>query len=135
MAWALIRPFLTILVFTVIFGRLAKLPTEVDAPYAVLVFAGMLPGQFFSTALSSCSVSLISNANLLTKVYFPRLIVPASAVITSFVDFLISFVILAGLMLWFQWWPNWRLLTLPLWVAVAFAASMGAGLWLASLNV
>jgi len=134
-AWALIRPFLTILVFTVIFGRLAKLPTEVDAPYAVLVFAGMLPGQFFSTALSSCSVSLISNANLLTKVYFPRLIVPASAVITSFVDFLISFVILAGLMLWFQWWPNWRLLTLPLWVAVAFAASMGAGLWLASLNV
>jgi lipopolysaccharide transport system permease protein len=133
--WALIRPFLTMVVFTVIFGRLAKLPTEGDAPYAVLVFAGMLPWQFFSTALSSCSDSLISNANLLTKVYFPRLIVPASAVITSFVDFLISFVILAGLMLWYQWWPSWRLLTLPVWVAVAFAASMGAGLWLASLNV
>jgi lipopolysaccharide transport system permease protein len=134
-AWALIRPFLTMLVFTVIFGRLAKLPTEGDAPYPVLVFAGMLPWQFFSTALSSCSDSLISNANLLTKVYFPRLIVPASAVITSFVDFLISFVILAGLMLWYQWWPTWRLLSLPLWVVVAFAASMGAGLWLASLNV
>ena len=134
-AWALIRPFLTMVVFTVIFGRLAKLPTEGDAPYAVLVFAGMLPWQFFSTALSSCSDSLIANSNLLTKVYFPRLIVPAAAVITSFVDFLISFVILAGLMLWYQWWPSWRLLTLPLWVAVAFAASMGAGLWLASLNV
>jgi lipopolysaccharide transport system permease protein len=122
-------------VFTVIFGRLAKLPTEVGAPYAVLVFAGMLPWQFFSSSLSSSSDSLISNANLLTKVYFPRLIVPASAVITSFVDFLISFVILAVLMFWYQWWPSWRLLTLPLWVAVAFAASMGAGLWLASLNV
>lgn len=133
-AWALIRPLLTMVVFMVIFGRLAKLPTEGDAPYAILVFAAMLPWQFFSTALSSCSESLITNSNLLTKVYFPRLIVPA-AVITSFVDFLISFVILAGLMVWFQWWPSWRLLTLPLWVAIAFAASMGAGLWLASLNV
>jgi lipopolysaccharide transport system permease protein len=134
-AWALIRPLLTMVVFTVIFGKLAKLPSQGDAPYPILVFAGMLPWQFFSSALSSCSESLISNANLLTKVYFPRLIVPAAAVITSFVDFLISFAILAGLMVWFRWWPTWRLLTLPLWVAVAFAASMGAGLWLASLNV
>lgn len=134
-AWALIRPLLTMLVFTVIFGKLAKLPSQGDAPYPILVFAAMLPWQFFSTALSSCSESLISNANLLTKVYFLRLIVPTAAVITSFVDFLISFVILAGLMLWFQWWPTWRLLTLPLWVAIAFAASMAAGLWLASLNV
>ena len=134
-AWALIRPLLTMVVFTVIFGKLAKLPSEGDAPYAVLVFAGMLPWQFFSTALSSCSESLITNSNLLTKVYFPRLIVPTAAVITSFVDFLISFAILVVLMVWFQWWPSWRLLTLPLWVALAFAASMGAGLWLASLNV
>jgi lipopolysaccharide transport system permease protein len=134
-AWALIRPFLTMVVFTVIFGKVAKLPSQADAPYPILVFAGMLPWQFFSAALSSCSESLISNANLLTKVYFPRLIVPAAAVITSFVDFLISFAILAGLMVWFQWWPSWRLLTLPLWVAITFAASMGAGLWLASLNV
>lgn len=134
-AWALIRPFLTMVVFTVIFGKLAKLPTVGDAPYPLLVFAGMLPWQFFSSALSSSSESLISNANLLTKVYFPRLIVPAAAVITSFVDFLISFVILAGLMLWFQWWPTWRLLTLPLWVAVTFASSIGAGLLMASLNV
>ena len=134
-AWALIRPFLTMVVLTVIFGKLANLPSDGDAPYAILVFAAMLPWQFFSTALSSCSESLIVNSNLLTKVYFPRLIVPAAAVITSFVDFLISFVILAGLMVWFHWMPSWRLLTLPLWVAIAFAASMGAGLWLASLNV
>lgn len=134
-AWALIRPFLTMIVFTIIFGKLAKLPSQAEAPYAVLVFAGMLPWQFFSTALSSCSDSLISNANLLTKVYFPRLIVPASAVITSFVDFLISFAILAGLMFWYQWWPTWRMLTLPLWIMVAFAASLGTGLWMASLNV
>ncbi|WP_254958617.1 MULTISPECIES: ABC transporter permease [unclassified Cyanobium] len=133
--WALIRPFLTMVVFTVIFGRLARLPSQGDAPYALLVFAGVLPWQFFSTALSSCSESLTSNVNLLSKVYFPRLIVPAAAVITSFVDFLFSFGILLVLMLWFQWWPSWRLLTLPLWVAVAFAASMGAGLLLASLNV
>jgi lipopolysaccharide transport system permease protein len=134
-AWALIRPFLTMVVFTVVFGELAKLPSEGGAPYPVLVFGGMLPWQFFSTALSSCSDSLINNANLLTKVYFPRMIIPASAVISSCVDFLISFFILAGLMLWFHVWPSWRLLTLPLWMSIAFAASMGAGLWLASLNV
>ena len=134
-AWALIRPFLTMVVFTVIFGRLANLPSEGDAPYAILVFAALLPWQFFSTALSSCSESLVSNASLLTKTYFPRLIVPASAVITSFVDFLISFLILVGMMAYFQWAPSWRLLTLPLWVVIAFAASMGSGLWLSSLNV
>jgi lipopolysaccharide transport system permease protein len=134
-AWALIRPFLTMVVFTVIFGKLAKLPSEGEAPYAILVFAAMLPWQFFSTALISCSESLIANSNLLTKVYFPRLIVPVASLITSFADFLISFLILAILMVWFHWMPSWRLLTLPFWVAVAFAASMGAGLWLASLNV
>ena len=134
-AWALVRPFLAMVVFTVIFGRLANLPTEGNAPYAVMVFAAMLPWQFFSTALSSCSDSLITNSNLLTKVYFPRLIVPASAVITSFVDFLISFLILAGMMVWFQWWPTWKLLTLPLWIAIVFVASIGPGLWLSSLNV
>ncbi|MFZ9888582.1 MAG: ABC transporter permease [Myxococcota bacterium] len=134
-AWALLRPFLTMVVFTVVFGTLAKLPSEGDAPYAVMVFAGMLPWQFFSSSLSGCSESLIANSNLLTKVYFPRLIVPASAVFTSFVDFAISFLILVALMVWFQWWPTWRLLTLPLWVTIAFVASTGPGLLLASLNV
>ena len=133
-AWALIRPFLTMVVFTVVFGSLAKLPSE-GAPYPILVFAGMLPWQFFANALSECSSSLISNANLISKVYFPRLIVPASAVIVSFIDFMISGIILLALMAWYNFVPNWRILTLPLFIVIAFAASMGAGLWLAALNV
>lgn len=134
MAWALIRPFLTMVVFTVVFGTLAKLPSE-GAPYPILVFSAMLPWQFFANALSECSNSLISNANLISKVYFPRLIVPASAVIVSFVDFLVSGMILLGLMAWYNFVPSWRILTLPLFIGIAFAASMGAGLWLAALNV
>jgi lipopolysaccharide transport system permease protein len=134
MAWALIRPFLTMVVFTVVFGNLAKLPSE-GVPYPILVFAGMLPWQFFSTALSECSNSLISNANLISKVYFPRLIVPTSAVIVSFVDFMISGMILLGLMAWYNYIPTWRILTLPLFIGIAFAASTGVGLWLAALNV
>jgi lipopolysaccharide transport system permease protein len=135
MAWALIRPFLTMVVFTVVFGQLAKLPSQGDAPYPILVFAAMLPWQFFSSSLGECSNSLIGNANLLSKVYFPRLIVPTSAVVVCFVDFLISGIILLGLMAWYNYVPTWRILTLPLFIAIAFAASMGAGLWLASLNV
>jgi lipopolysaccharide transport system permease protein len=134
MAWALIRPFLTMVVFTVVFGNLAKLPS-LGVPYPILVFAGMLPWQFFSTALSECSNSLINNANLISKVYFPRLIVPTSAVIVSFVDFMISGMILLGLMAWYNYVPSWRILTLPLFIGIAFAASMGVGLWLAALNV
>jgi lipopolysaccharide transport system permease protein len=133
-AWALIRPFLTMVVFTVVFGQLAKLPSE-GAPYPILVFSAMLPWQFFSNSLSECSNSLITNANLLSKVYFPRLVVPTSAVVVSFVDFMISGMILLALMAWYNFVPTWRILTLPLFIAVAFAASMGAGLWLASLNV
>jgi lipopolysaccharide transport system permease protein len=132
--WALIRPFLTMVVFTVVFGQLAKLPSE-GAPYPILVFSAMLPWQFFSNSLSECSNSLITNANLLSKVYFPRLVVPTSAVVVSFVDFMISGIILLALMAWYNFVPTWRILTLPLFIGVAFAASMGAGLWLASLNV
>ena len=134
-AWALIRPFLTMVVFTVVFGQLAKLPSDGEAPYPILVFAAMLPWQFFANALTGCSNSLISNANLISKVYFPRLIVPASAVIVSFVDFLISGMILLGLMAGYNFVPSWQILTLPLFVLIAFAASMGAGLLLAALNV
>jgi lipopolysaccharide transport system permease protein len=132
--WALIRPFLTMVVFTVVFGSLAKLPSE-GVPYPILVFSAMLPWQFFSNSLSECSNSLISNSNLISKVYFPRLIVPISAVVVSFVDFMISGIILLGLMAWYNYVPSWRILMLPLFVAIAFAASIGAGLWLASLNV
>ncbi|MBE9005324.1 ABC transporter permease [Fortiea sp. LEGE XX443] len=133
-AWALIRPFLTMIVFSVVFGQLAKLPSQ-GAPYPILVFSAMLPWQFFANSLSECSNSLIGNANLISKVYFPRLIVPTSAVVVSFVDFMISGIILLGLMAWYNFVPSWRILTLPLFIAIAFAASMGAGLWLASLNV
>jgi len=135
MAWALIRPFLTMIVFTVVFGKIANLPTEGDAPYPILVFAAMLPWQFFANSLAECSNSLIGNANLISKVYFPRLIVPTSAVVVSFVDFMISGIILLGLMAWYDFVPSWRIVTLPLFIAIAFAASTGAGLWLASLNV
>lgn len=134
-AWALIRPFLTMLVFTFVFNKVAKLSAPGAVPYPLLVFAAMLPWQFFSTALSESSNSLIGNANLISKVYFPRLIVPAGSVITSFVDFLIMLGLMAGMMLWYGFAPDWRLITLPLFIALAFAAAFGAGLWLCALNV
>ncbi len=132
--WALIRPFLTMIVFTVVFGRLAGLPAD-GAPYPILVFAAMLPWQFFANALSESSNSLISNAQMITKIYFPRLAIPLAAVAVSFVDFLISFAILIGLMAWYQYLPSWRLLALPLLILLAFGAALGGGLWMASLNV
>lgn len=132
--WSLIRPLLTMVVFTVVFGNLAKLPSQ-GVPYPILVFTAMLPWQFFSNALSESSNSLITNSNLISKVYFPRLIVPTSAVIVSFVDFLISGMLLLGLMAWYNFVPDWRILTLPFFILIAFAAAMGTGLWLAALNV
>jgi lipopolysaccharide transport system permease protein len=134
LAWALIRPFLTMVVFTVIFSGVAKLPSD-GVPYPILVFAGMLPWQFFANALGDCSNSLVGSANLLSKVYFPRLLVPIAAVIVSFVDFLISGIILLGLMAWYNFVPSWRIITLPLFTAIAFAAATGAGLWFAALIV
>jgi lipopolysaccharide transport system permease protein len=133
-AWALLRPFLTMIVFTIVFGNLANLPSG-GIPYPILVFAGMLPWQFFADTLSRCSSSLIGNANLISKVYFPRLIVPASAMIGSFIDFLISGIILLGLMAWYNFVPSWQILTLPLFIGIAAVAAMGLGLWLAALNV
>ncbi|MEP0911421.1 ABC transporter permease [Leptolyngbya sp. GB1-A1] len=133
-AWALIRPVMTMLVFTVVFGRLANLPSE-GAPYPILVFAAMLPWQFFSQSLGDCSNSLLGNAHLLSKVYFPRLLVPLSAVVVSFVDFLLSGIVLLGLMIYYQYVPTWRVFTLPLFIVIAFAAAMGIGLWMAALNV
>jgi lipopolysaccharide transport system permease protein len=133
-AWALIRPLLTMIVFTVIFGKLAKLPSD-GVPYPILVFTAMLPWQFFANALSECSNSLISNSNLVSKVYFPRLIVPTSAVVVSFIDFLISSVILVALMFWYQFVPSWSILLLPLLILLAFAAALWGGLWFAALNI
>jgi lipopolysaccharide transport system permease protein len=133
-AWGILRPLLTMIVFTIIFGYLAKLPSD-GVPYPILVFAAMLPWQFFSSSLSECSNSFITNANMLTKIYFPRLIVPASAVIVNLVDFLISFVILGALMAWYRFVPGLRVLTLPFFLGMAFLASFGLGLWMATLNV
>ena len=133
-AWALLRPLLTMLVFTFVFSKLANLPSE-GVPYPILVFAALLPWQFFSNALTGAGESVVSNASMISKVYFPRLIVPASSVIVSFVDFLISGIILVGLMIWYGFAPTWRMFTLPLFVFIAFAAAMGAGLWVAALNV
>jgi lipopolysaccharide transport system permease protein len=133
--WAVIRPFLTMIVFTVIFGKVANLPSEGAAPYALMVFAALLPWTFFSTALLEASNSLVSNANLISKVYFPRLIVPTATVVVAVVDFLISFAFLVAMMLWYQFLPGWQILLLPVFVGVAFLASLGPGLWITSLNV
>jgi homopolymeric O-antigen transport system permease protein len=134
-AWALIRPFLMMVVFTIVFGKLAKLPSEGAAPYALLVFAGILPWTFFATALTDASNSLISNANLVSKVYFPRLIIPIAAVMVALVDFLISFAIFAGLMIWYQFMPGWQVVLLPAFVLMAIFASLGIGMWVTALNV
>ncbi len=134
-AWAVVRPLLTTLVFTVVFNKIARLSAPGAAPYTLMVMAAMLPWQFFATSLAESSNSLVGNANLIAKVYFPRLIAPASSVITSFVDFLITLGLLAGMMVWYGFLPDWRLLALPLFVVLAFGASFGAGLWLCALTV
>jgi lipopolysaccharide transport system permease protein len=134
-AWALVRPFLTMVVFTIVFSKVAKLPSDGAAPYALLVFAGMLPWTFFSTALSDASGSLVSNANLISKVYFPRLIVPAATVVVALVDFLISFSMIVLMMIWYRWVPGWQILLLPVFVLLAFFASLGPSLWITALNV
>jgi lipopolysaccharide transport system permease protein len=134
-AWAIIRPFLTMVVFTVIFGKLANLPSAGTAPYAIMVFAGMLPWTFFSGALVDTSSSVVGSANLITKVYFPRLIVPMAAIGVAFVDFAINFTMLLALMIWYQFRPSWQIVLLPAFIALALLASMGPGLLLTALNV
>jgi lipopolysaccharide transport system permease protein len=133
--WAILRPLLTMIVFTVIFGRIAKLPSDGGAPYALMVFAAMLPWSLFASSLSESSNSLIDNTNLISKVYFPRLIMPAATLITAFVDFLISFIILIGMMIHYQFIPGWHILLLPFFIILALLASLGPGLWITALNV
>jgi lipopolysaccharide transport system permease protein len=134
-AWAILRPFLTMIVFTVIFSRVAGLPSDGDAPYALLVFAAMLPWSLFSMALSEASNSLISNVNLISKVYFPRIIVPTATLVTAFVDFLISFAIMLVLMAYYRFAPSWNFLLLPFFILLAVLASLGPGLWVTAVNV
>ena len=133
--WALIRPLLTMVVFTIVFGRIAQLPSDGSTPYALMVFAGMLPWTFFSTGLAEASNSLVNSANLISKVYFPRLIVPIATVVVAFVDFLISFAILIGLFVWYRFLPSWHMIYLPLFIILAFLASIGPALWITALNV
>jgi len=133
-AWAVLRPLFTVLIFSLVFGRLARLPSE-GVPYALLVAAAILPWQFFSSAFSDASSSVIGNAAMISKVYFPRLIIPASSVIVGLVDFAISATIVVGLMVWYGITPGWRILSLPLFIGLILATSLGAGLWFAALNV
>ena len=132
--WAVVRPILIMLVFTLIFGRLAQFPSE-GVPYPILVFAALLPWQLFATAFAESANSLVSNANLISKVYFPRLVIPASGILVSLVDFLISLAILAVLMAWYGVVPGWQILTLPLFLLLALATTLSAGIWTAALNV
>ena len=133
-AWAVLRPLLTMLALTLVFGKLAKMPSG-GVPYPLLVFAALLPWQFFASSFSEAGNSLISNSNMISKVYFPRIAIPASSIIVSFVDFLISLSLLAAIMLWYGFMPDMRILLLPVFTLIAIAASFGGGLWIAALNV
>jgi lipopolysaccharide transport system permease protein len=134
-AWALVRPFLTMVVFTVIFGRVAGLSSEAGVPYALLVFTGLLPWNLFSTALADAGNSVVGNASLISKVYFPRVVIPAAAVVIALVDFLISLIILVGLMVWYRFMPGWQIVTLPIFVAMTALAAIGPGLYFAAMTV
>jgi lipopolysaccharide transport system permease protein len=133
--WALIRPLIAMLIFSVIFGRIAHLPSDGSTPYTLMVFAGLLPWTFFSTGLAEASNSLVTNSNLISKIYFPRLIVPAATLAVALADFLVSFAILVGLFVWYRFMPSWHLIFLPLFLLLTFFASMGPSLWITTLNV
>jgi len=134
-AWAVVRPLLTMVVFTIVFGRLAGLPSEGSAPYAIMVFAGLLPWFLFSSILGEASNSLIGNANLIGKVYFPRIIIPVASAAVALVDFAINLVILIILMAWYGYAPGWQILALPFFVALAVLVSLGPALLITALNV
>ena len=133
--WSLLQPFLTMLIMTFVFGKLAGLHSEGNAPYAIMVFSGMLPWQFFANALFTSGQSLVTNANLVSKIYFPRLIIPASMAMVSLADFLISFLILAVMMVFYHFVPSWRIITLPLFMLLTFITSLGPALIVTALNV
>jgi lipopolysaccharide transport system permease protein len=133
-AWSVIRPFLTMGILTLVFGKLGKMPAG-GVPYALAVFCGILPWQFFANAFSESGNSLVANSNLISKVYFPRLVVPASSIIASLVDFLISALFLAVLMAWYQFVPPGTIVFLPLFILLALGVSFGVGLWVAALMV
>jgi len=132
--WALIQPIVTLAVFTFIFGRLAAMPAG-SVPYPLLVLCGLLPWQLFAAAFSNASGSLVANTHLISKVYFPRLIVPLSSVAVALIDFAVVLVLLTILYLWWQFVPDWRLLFLPLFILLTLVTALGTGLWLTALTV
>jgi homopolymeric O-antigen transport system permease protein len=132
--WAILQPLLTMVVFTMIFGNFAKIPSD-GLPYPVFAYTALLPWNLFAGALNRCTLSLVGSANLITKVYFPRLIVPVSAIISGIIDFAIAFVFLLGLMLWFGIVPSWGAITLPIFLLLALMTALAVGLWLSALNV
>jgi len=134
-AWAFIRPFLTLVVFTVLFGNLAKLPPPPGMPYAVVVISGLLPWTLFAAVMGDASNSVIANGNLISKVYFPRLIVPMSTIVVALIDFAVSLSILAGVMIWYGVLPSWQLLLLPFFVVLALLTAIGPALWAAAIIV
>jgi len=134
-AWALIRPFLTMVVFTIVFGRLANLPSEGQAPYPVMVFAGLMPWFLFASVLGDASASVVGNAHLISKVYFPRLVIPTATAVVALVDFGINFIVLALIMAWYGFLPGWQVVFLPAFVLLAILASFGPALWITALNV
>ncbi len=133
-AWAIIQPLLTMVVFTVIFGNLLRTPSQ-DIPYPLFSLTALLPWQLFSTALQRSSVSLVGNANLITKIYFPRLVIPISSVMAALVDFGISFIVLLGVMTYYHYWPGWNMLWLIPLIVLALLTALAIGLWLSALNV
>lgn len=133
-AWALFQPIVTMVLFTFVFGKLAGMPAGA-APYPLLVLAGVLPWQLFSSGLSGSSGSLVANSNLVSKVYFPRLVVPLSAMAVAVIDFLLAFGLYIILAAWFGAWPTWRLLFLPVFMMLGLLIALGAGLWLTTLTV
>ena len=133
--WAFLQPFIPAVITTILFSRMAHLPSIPGVPYFLMVYCGMLPWNFFSSALGSATQSVVGNANLISKVYFPRLIVPAGAVVTSLADFFVTLISLFGLMAWLHFWPTWQMLTLPFFILLAFSAALGPGLLLTAFNV
>lgn len=132
--WAIIQPFFLMVIFSIFFGKLGKIPSE-GIPYPIFAYTALLPWSYFAQSLNACSNSLVGNSHLITKVYFPRLVIPISSVLSGVVDFAISFSILLGLMFYYQIFPNLMVLLLPLLILMAMGTALGAGLWLSALNV
>jgi lipopolysaccharide transport system permease protein len=132
--WAIIQPLFSMIVFTIFFGKLAKMPSD-GAPYALFAYVGLLPWTFFSNAMSQAGNSLVGSQNLISKVYFPRLVIPISATLSGLLDFAMAFVLLVCLLGWYGYTPGARVLVLPIFIVLALAAALSVGLWLSALNV